>query len=83
VRQPGAHERLHALHDAPRGFVMPNAWDGASAVLLRQAGFPALGTSSLAIAFALGRHDGVAAVSREMACANGTLLAAVSGLPIA
>lgn len=82
MRQPEAHERFRALHDAPRGFVMPNAWDGASAVLLRQAGFPALGTSSLAIAFALGRHDGVAAVSREIACANGGLLAAVSGLPV-
>jgi 2-methylisocitrate lyase-like PEP mutase family enzyme len=82
MRQSDAHERFRALHEAPRGFVMPNAWDGASAVLLKQAGFPALGTSSLAIAFALGRLDGVAAVSREMACANGTLLAAVSGLPV-
>jgi 2-methylisocitrate lyase-like PEP mutase family enzyme len=82
MRQSDAYERFRALHEAPRGFVMPNAWDGASAVLLRQAGFEALGTSSLAIAFALGRLDGVAAVSREMACANGTLLAAVSGLPV-
>jgi 2-methylisocitrate lyase-like PEP mutase family enzyme len=82
MRQSEAYERFRALHDAPRGFVMPNAWDGASAVLLKQAGFQALGTSSLAIAFAQGRLDGVAAVSREAACANGTLLAAVSGLPV-
>jgi 2-methylisocitrate lyase-like PEP mutase family enzyme len=82
VRQPEAHERFRALHASPRGFVMPNAWDGASAVLLREAGFPALGTSSLAIAFAAGRLDGTAAVSRDEALANGTLLAAVSGLPV-
>jgi 2-methylisocitrate lyase-like PEP mutase family enzyme len=82
VRQSESYERFRALHEAPRGFVMPNAWDGASAVLLRRAGFPALGTSSLAIAFALGRLDGVAAVSREVALANGTLLASVSGLPV-
>ena len=82
LRQTDAYARFRALHDAPRGFVMPNAWDGASAVLLREAGFPALGTSSLAIAFAAGRLDGTAAVSRGEALANGALLADVSGLPI-
>lgn len=82
MRQVEAYERFRALHDAPRGFVMPNAWDGASAVLLREAGFAALGTSSLAIAFAAGRLDGVAAVSREAAVANGALLGHVSGLPV-
>ena len=82
MRQPEAYERFRGLHALPEGFVMPNAWDGASAVLLRQAGFAALGTSSLAIAFALGRLDGVAAVSREQAVANGALLAGVAGLPV-
>ena len=82
MRQPEAYERFRGLHARPEGFVMPKAWDGASAVLLRQAGFAALGTSSLAIAFALGRLDGVAAVSREQAVANGALLAGVAGLPV-
>lgn len=82
MRQPEAYQRFKALHEAPEGFVMPNAWDGASAVLLRRAGFRALGTSSLAIAFGLGRLDGAAAVSRELALANGSLLADVSGLPV-
>ena len=53
-----AYERFRALHERPEAFVMPNAWDGASAVLLKRAGFEALGTSSIAIAFAMGRHDG-------------------------
>ncbi len=61
---------------------MPNAWDGASAVLLKRAGFRALGSTSLAIAFALGRQDGRHAVSRGEAIANAALLANVSGLPV-
>src|SRR5580692_5677231 len=77
-----ACERFRALHERPGGFVMPNAWDGASAVLLKRAGFEALGTSSLAIAFALGRQDGVHAISLDDAVANGTLLSHVTGLPV-
>ena len=59
-----AYERFRALHEGPGAFVMPNPWDGASAVLLKRAGFPALASTSLGIAFAFGIPDGVAAVSR-------------------
>jgi 2-methylisocitrate lyase-like PEP mutase family enzyme len=61
---------------------MPNAWDGASAVLLKGAGFQALGSSSIAIAFARGQLDGRHAISRADAIANAALLARLSGLPI-
>lgn len=76
------HERFLALHQAPGLFVMPNAWDGMSALLLREAGFAALGSSSIAIAFALGRPDGAHAVDRDTAVAHAALLSAVSGLPV-
>ena len=76
------YERFRALHERPGAFVMPNAWDGASAVLLRRAGFEALGSSSFAIAAALGRQDGAHAVSRADSIANAALLARVAGLPI-
>jgi 2-methylisocitrate lyase-like PEP mutase family enzyme len=79
---PSAYEQFRALHERPGGFIMPNAWDGASAVLLKRAGFEALGTSSLAIAFALGLQDGVHAISRADAVANGTLLGRLTGLPV-
>lgn len=46
------------LHHAERGFVMPNAWDAGSAIVLASEGFPALGTTSAGIAFSLGRPDG-------------------------
>lgn len=76
-----AHDRFLALHHGP-GFVMPNAWDAASALIYRREGFEGLGTSSAAIAWALGVHDGVAAIDRATAIANGTLMARVSGLPV-
>jgi 2-methylisocitrate lyase-like PEP mutase family enzyme len=38
-------------------FVMPNAWDAGSAIVLAEAGFPALATTSAGIAFSLGAGD--------------------------
>jgi 2-methylisocitrate lyase-like PEP mutase family enzyme len=45
------------LHRAARGFVMPNAWDAGSAVLLASEGFASVGTTSAGIAFSLGKPD--------------------------
>ncbi len=74
-------ERFRALHE--RGcFVMPNAWDAASAALLAAEGFGALASSSAAIAWGLGRRDGFGAVSRREAIANAALLHRASGLPV-
>lgn len=80
--QPELYERFRALHQQEGGFIMPNAWDGASALLLKQAGFLALGTSSAAIASAMGRLDGAHAVSREEHIANASLLGGLTGLPV-
>lgn len=77
-----AYERFRALHEEPGAFIMPNAWDGGSAVLLKRAGFAALGSSSLAIAAALGRQDGAHAVSRADSIANAVLLARLTALPV-
>jgi len=79
---PTPYERFRALHERPQAFIMPNAWDGASAVLLKRAGFEALGSSSLAIALALGRPDGIHAVSRAAAIENAAMLARLSELPV-
>lgn len=77
-----AYERFLALHQGPGAFIMPNPWDGMSALLLKDAGFAALGTSSIAIASAAGVRDTRHAVSREAAIANGTLIAQLTGLPV-
>ena len=80
MNQPERYELFRALHESL--FIMPNPWDGTSAVLLKQAGFRALGTSSAAIAFALGRLDGAHAVSRTEHLDHAQLLTSLTGLPV-
>jgi 2-methylisocitrate lyase-like PEP mutase family enzyme len=46
-----------ALHDGRKTLLLPNAWDVASARIFEEAGFPAIGTSSAGVAFALGYAD--------------------------
>ena len=48
---------FRGLHEGPRLFVMPNAWDAGSARFLAAAGFPALGTTSGGVNWRLGRED--------------------------
>ena len=45
------------MHRPGAGFILPNAWDGGSARLLEQAGFPAIATTSAGIAFSRGLPD--------------------------
>ncbi|MGA8576884.1 MAG: isocitrate lyase/phosphoenolpyruvate mutase family protein [Candidatus Cybelea sp.] len=77
-----AYERFRELHERRGAFVMPNAWDAASAVLLKRAGFEALGSTSLGLALSLGRQDGRHAVTRDEAVAHAALLSRVTGLPV-
>ncbi len=82
MKQPELYERFRALHAREGGFIMPNPWDGTSALLIKAAGFEALGTSSAAIASALGRLDGRHAVSRAEHLANAQLMGGLTGLPV-
>lgn len=49
---------FHRLHDGSAILVLPNAWDVVTARLFEDAGFPAVATSSAAVANALGFADG-------------------------
>lgn len=51
-------DRFFDLHVPGAPFALPNAWDAASARLYEAAGFPAVATSSAAIAWTLGYADG-------------------------
>ncbi len=82
MKQPELYQRFRALHEREGGFIMPNAWDGTSALLLKQAGFEALGTSSAALASAMGRLDGRHAVSRAEHIANAQLIGELTNLPV-
>ncbi|MFB6888037.1 isocitrate lyase/phosphoenolpyruvate mutase family protein [Kitasatospora sp. NPDC056327] len=55
-----------ALHRRPgEPLLLPNCWDHASAALLAEQGFPAIGTTSLGVAAAAGLPDGTAATREE------------------
>jgi 2-methylisocitrate lyase-like PEP mutase family enzyme len=72
-------QAFRALHE--RGtFVIANCWDGGSARVLGGLGFPALATSSAAMAATYGRLDGQ--VTREEAIAHARLICNASPLPV-
>jgi len=51
-------QKLLALHHGEEPLVLINAWDAASACIVEEAGFPAIASSSAAVANALGHPDG-------------------------
>ncbi|MFJ9020496.1 isocitrate lyase/phosphoenolpyruvate mutase family protein [Streptomyces sp. NPDC102259] len=53
------------LHHAETPFLLPNAWDHASAMAMAGKGFRAIGTTSLAVAAAVGLPDGASATRDE------------------
>jgi 2-methylisocitrate lyase-like PEP mutase family enzyme len=61
-------------------FVVANAWDAGSARILAGLGFPALATSSGALAGTLGRKDGQ--VSRDEALAHARVIVEATALPV-
>ncbi|MEV4571489.1 isocitrate lyase/phosphoenolpyruvate mutase family protein [Nonomuraea sp. NPDC049419] len=76
------YERFADLHRGPGTFIMPNVWDGPSALLFKEAGFRSIATSSAVLAATLGRLDGIHAVGRDEHLNHAALLTSVSGLPI-
>ena len=74
-------ERFRALHGSGC-FAIANVWDAGSARLLSGLGFKALATTSAGLAFALGRRDGIAAVSRDEALANARDIVGATDLPV-
>lgn len=77
----GAGAAFRALHRPGDPFVLANAWDAGSAKLLKALGAQAIGTSSAAHAFTLGRPDG-GHVTRDEALAHAEALVAATGLPV-
>jgi 2-methylisocitrate lyase-like PEP mutase family enzyme len=71
-------ERLRALHHGARILVLVNVWDVASALVVQQAGLPALATSSSAVSSALGYPDGERIAVDEVLSASARIAARVS-----
>ena len=80
VGQVEKYRAFVVLHE--RAFVMPNPWDAGTARILAASGFPALATTSAGLAFALGRRDSAAALSREVVLANAAAILAATELPV-
>lgn len=74
----GRAATLRALHRPGDPLVLPNVWDAASARAVEAAGFPAVATSSAAIADSLGYADGEATPVDEMLDAIARITRAVS-----
>ncbi len=70
---------FRALHEQGY-FLMPNAWDGGSAVRLEALGFRAIASTSAGAAWAMGREDGE--LSLDEVLAHLRVLVAATGLPV-
>jgi 2-methylisocitrate lyase-like PEP mutase family enzyme len=75
------HQEFAALHHGQRPFVLPNAWDVASALLLQEAGFAAVATTSLGVNAAAGLADASGA-GRDVALDLGRTLAGRLRVPV-
>src|SRR4051812_48024236 len=69
---------LRTMHAQAEPLVLPNAWDAATAVLVAEAGFSAVATTSAGVAWALGYSDGQVITRDEMLGAVARMAAAVS-----
>lgn len=76
-RQAEKAEQLRKLHHGPRILLLPNAWDVVSARLIEECGYPAIATSSAAVAFSLGYPDGQRISRDEMLDMAGRIARAV------
>jgi len=72
---------LRQLHRGPSILRLCNVWDGASARIVEEAGFPAVATSSAGVAFSLGYPDVEAIPAAEM-LANVGRIAHVVAVPV-
>jgi 2-methylisocitrate lyase-like PEP mutase family enzyme len=79
----GQHAKAAALRALHGGgiFVLPNAWDAGSAVMIADAGAQAIATTSAGVSWSLGRPDGQN-LSREEAVAAVARIAAAVDRPV-
>jgi 2-methylisocitrate lyase-like PEP mutase family enzyme len=80
VSQSDKAKSFLALHRRPGAFVIPNPFDAGTARILASLGFEALATTSLGMAFSLGRRDG--SVGRDGALAHCRTIVAATDLPV-
>lgn len=80
--QQQKYAAFRALHEGDEAFVMANAWDAGTARILDSLGFAALGTTSAGYAFAQGKRDSNAALTRQEILNNAAAIVAATELPV-
>ncbi|MFF0526673.1 isocitrate lyase/phosphoenolpyruvate mutase family protein [Actinomadura nitritigenes] len=82
TRDTTVNEKARLFRSYHEGLlVLPNAWDACSAAMIERAGAAAIGTSSAAVSWALGRPDGEH-VGRDAMAAAVQRIAGAVGVPV-
>lgn len=74
--------KFRDLHLSGNTFIMANAWNPGSAVLLEEAGFSAIGTTSAGIAFSRAVPDYVGDISLDTALEETSSIVRSVGIPV-
>ncbi len=76
------YKSFRTLHERPGAFVIPNPWDAGTARILTALGFEALATTSAGYAFAAGRQDSAASLTRDEILQNARSIVDATHLPV-
>jgi 2-methylisocitrate lyase-like PEP mutase family enzyme len=76
------YEAFQALHERPGVLVIPNPWNAGTARVLTALGFEALATTSAGYAFAVGRRDSAAGLTRDEILENAKSIVEATDLPV-
>jgi 2-methylisocitrate lyase-like PEP mutase family enzyme len=82
VTREQKYEAFRALHERPGAFVIPNPWNAGTAKILTALGFEALATTSAGYAFAVGRLDSSAGLTRDEILVNAKEIVEATHLPV-
>ena len=76
------YKAFQSLHERPGAFVIPNPWNAGTARILTALGFEALATTSAGYAFAVGRRDSAAGLTRVEILENAKAIVEATHLPV-
>jgi 2-methylisocitrate lyase-like PEP mutase family enzyme len=76
------YDAFRALHEKSGTFVIPNPWNAGTARILTALNFEALATTSAGYAFAVGRRDSAAGLTRDEIMENAMTIVEATHLPV-
>jgi 2-methylisocitrate lyase-like PEP mutase family enzyme len=82
VTREQKYQAFRVLHERAGAFVIPNPWNAGTARILTALGFEALATTSAGYAFAVGRRDSSADLTRDGILANAKEIVEATDLPV-